>query len=209
MKIFSNSFKDGSSIPSRYCFARVAPENHIELAENINPHLVWSEFPEGTKSFALICHDPDAPSVADDANQEGRTIPASLPRADFFHWALFNIPASVTEIEEGSQCSGVTPKGKSGPEAPGGMTHGINNYTQWFAGDADMEGQYFGYDGPCPPWNDEIPHHYVFSIYALDVETIEADPGVDGETLYDAIEIHIIDGAAITGVYSLNPSVTE
>lgn len=207
MKIFSNSFTDGASIPSRYCFARVAPETHVELAENINPHLIWSEFPEGTKSFVLICHDPDAPSVADDANQEGRTIPASLPRADFFHWVLFNIPASVTEIAEGSQCSGVTPKGKPGPDAPGGMTHGVNSYTQWFAGDADMEGSYFGYDGPCPPWNDEIPHHYVFSIYALDVENVEAEAGVDGETLYEAIEIHIIDGAAITGTYTLNPSV--
>ncbi|SEG66370.1 YbhB/YbcL family Raf kinase inhibitor-like protein [Marinobacterium lutimaris] len=207
MKIFSNSFNNGETIPSRYCFARIDPDTHVTLAENLNPHLIWSEFPEGTKSFALICHDPDAPSVADDANQEGRTIPASLPRADFYHWVLFNIPASVTEITEGSQCSSVTAKGKAGPDAPGGMSHGINSYTQWFAGDADMEGSYFGYDGPCPPWNDEIPHHYVFSIYALDVESIDAQPGVDGETLYEELEIHILDGAAITGTYTLNPSV--
>lgn len=207
MKIYSNSFTDGAAIPSRYCFARIAPENHIELAENINPHLTWNDFPADTKSFLLICHDPDAPSVADDANQEGRTIPASLPRADFFHWVLFNIPATVTEISEGSQCNGVTPGGKSGPDAPGGFTHGVNTYTQWFAGDADMEGQYYGYDGPCPPWNDEIPHHYVFSIYALDVDSVDVPENPTGQEVYDAIEIHILDGAAITGTYSLNPSV--
>ena len=52
---------------------------------------------------------------------------------------------------------------------PRGARQGINDYTGWFAGDKDMAGNYFGYDGPCPPWNDEIPHRYVFTLYALDV----------------------------------------
>ena len=53
------------------------------------------------------------------------------------------------------------PRGKPGPDAPHGARHGINDYTGWFASDADMAGDYYGYDGPCPPWNDEIPHRYV------------------------------------------------
>jgi phosphatidylethanolamine-binding protein (PEBP) family uncharacterized protein len=44
-------------------------------------------------SFAIICHDPDVPSQGDDVNQEDRTVPASLPRVDFFHWLLFDLPA--------------------------------------------------------------------------------------------------------------------
>jgi len=207
MKLVSNSFDDGTPIPTRYAFGRMDPESHVALSDNINPHLAWSEAPENTRSFVLICHDPDVPSRGDDVNQEGKTVPASLPRVDFYHWVLFNIPASVSEIAEGSQCSGVTPRGKSGPDAPGGMSHGINDYTGWFAGDGAMVGDYYGYDGPCPPWNDEIIHHYVFSIYALDTDRIEITGQACGKSLYDAIEMHVIDGAAITGTYTLNPAL--
>jgi phosphatidylethanolamine-binding protein (PEBP) family uncharacterized protein len=40
----------------------------------------------------VICHDPDVPSKGDDVNQEGRGVPASLPRVDFFHWVLVDLP---------------------------------------------------------------------------------------------------------------------
>ncbi|MBV1790734.1 YbhB/YbcL family Raf kinase inhibitor-like protein [Marinobacterium sp. D7] len=207
MKLLSNSVNDGAPIPTRYAFCRMDQQTHVALSDNINPHLAWSEIPEGTRSFALICHDPDVPSRGDDVNQEGRTVPASLPRIDYYHWVLFNIPADVTEIAEGSQCNGVTPKGKPGPDAPGGMTHGINDYTGWFAGDDAMRGVYYGYDGPCPPWNDEVMHHYVFSIYALDTDHIEVDGELTGQNVYDAIEMHVIDGASISGTYTLNPAL--
>ena len=59
---------------------------------------------------------------------------------------------------------GVTPRGKSGPDSAGGTRSGLNGYTEWFAGDADMGGQYFGYDGPCPPWNDERPQEITVPI---------------------------------------------
>ena len=62
---------------------------------------------------------------------------------------------------------------RPGPHAPRGARQGINDYTGWFAGDKDMAGNYFGYDGPCPPWNDEIPHRYVFTLYALDVPRLD------------------------------------
>ncbi|KEA62295.1 Phospholipid-binding protein [Marinobacterium lacunae] len=207
MKLVSNSFNDGAPIPTRYAFGKMDTQTHVALSDNINPHMAWSEAPEGTRSFALICHDPDVPSKGDDVNQEGKTVPATLPRVDFYHWVLFNIPATVSEIAEGSHCNGVTPRGKSGPEAPQGMMHGINDYTAWFAGDADMKGDYFGYDGPCPPWNDELMHHYVFSIYALDTDQIEVDGEINGKNLYDAIEMHVIDGASIRGTYTLNPTL--
>jgi|SRR5579871_87422 len=161
MRLTSNSFSEGAAIPGEFCFAVIDLANHVALSTNRNPQLAWSDVPEGTKSFALICHDPDVPSKGDDVNQEGREVPASLPRVNFYHWLLWGIPASAREIAAGAQSDGVTARGKSGPETPGGMRHGINSYTGWFAGDPDMKGDYYGYDGPCPPWNDAIVHHYV------------------------------------------------
>ena len=67
------------------------PAHHVCLGKNLNPHLAWSDVPTGTKSFVLICHDPDVPSRGDDVNQEDRTVPATLPRVDFFHWVLVDL----------------------------------------------------------------------------------------------------------------------
>jgi Raf kinase inhibitor-like YbhB/YbcL family protein len=207
MKLLSHSFQDGAAIPARYAFGRIAPETHVALADNLNPHLTWSDVPAGTRSFVLICHDPDVPSQGHDVNQEGRRVSPSLPRVDFFHWVLLDIPASVTEIAEGSQSQGVTPRGQPGPEAPAGMRHGLNDYTAWFAGDAEMSGSYFGYDGPCPPWNDELLHHYVFTLYALDVPSLEVSGILDGRSVRQALAGHVLASATITGTYTLNPAI--
>ena len=207
MKLFSTGFNEGEPIPARYAFARIAPETHIALSDNLNPPLAWTDAPAGTGSFVLICHDPDVPSRGEDVNQEGRTVPASLPRVDFFHWVLLDIPAGATEIAEGSHATGVTPRGKSGPAAPDGMRHGLNDYTGWFAGDAEMAGSYFGYDGPCPPWNDERLHHYVFTLYAVDVPALEVTGDLDGSTVRRALEGPVLASATLIGTDSLNPSV--
>jgi Raf kinase inhibitor-like YbhB/YbcL family protein len=179
--------------------------SHVALAPNRNPHLAWSDAPVGTRSFAIICHDPDVPSRGDDVNQEGREVPADLPRVDFFHWLLWNIPASVSEIAVGSASDGVTARGKPGPDAGGGMQHGLNDYTGWFADDSDMQGDYYGYDGPCPPWNDSIVHHYVFTVYALDVEILTMSAAPTGANLRAAIAPHVLAEAGIICTYTLNP----
>ena len=160
MKLTSSSFDDGGVIPAEYAFCAPDPKTHATLSKNQNPHLAWTEVPMGTKSFTIICHDPDVPSKGDDVNQEGRRVPASLPRVDFFHWVLVDLPASSVGVNVGEFSSSVTPRGKPGPRAPHGARQGINDYTGWFASDKGMAGDYHGYDGPCPPWNDELLHHY-------------------------------------------------
>jgi Raf kinase inhibitor-like YbhB/YbcL family protein len=109
----------------------------------------------------------------------------------------------------------VIARGKPGPEAlvgtatAGGLRHGLNDYTGWFAGDADMKGDYFGYDGPCPPWNDSIVHHYVFTVYALDIERVPVEGKFTGAEVRAAIQGHVLAEASITGTYTLNPRLVK
>jgi Raf kinase inhibitor-like YbhB/YbcL family protein len=207
MKFTSDSFADGGAIPGHHAFAVTDPTTRIKLAQNRNPHLAWSELPKGTQSVVIICHDPDVPSKADDVNKEGRSIPASLPRVNFCHWVLVDMGASGSPIRDGEFSSGVTAKGKSGPLAPRGTRQGINDYTAWFANDKDMAGDYFGYDGPCPPWNDSIPHHYIFTLFALDIEKCPVRRKFHAAEVLKAIKSHVLGSAKLTGLYSLNPSV--
>jgi len=208
MQIVSESFDHDGAIPGRCAFCVPDASGHVSLGGNKNPALSWSEVPEGTKSLVLLCHDPDVPSVPDDVNQEGRSIPASLARVDFFHWVLVDIPADTVGVQEGEFSDGVTARGKSGPGGPRGTRQGVNDYNNWFAGDADMEGNYFGYDGPCPPWNDEILHHYHFTLYALDIERCPVGGDFTGQAVRAVIDGHVLDEARITGTYTLNPALT-
>jgi len=70
-----------------------------------------------------------------------------------------------------------------------------------------MRGDYYGYDGPCPPWNDEIVHHYVFTVFALDVGRLDVDGKLTGPQVRAAIQGHILAQASLTGTYTLNPSL--
>jgi hypothetical protein len=72
MEIISSAFKAGESIPSKYTCDSV----------DISPPLTWSNVPYGTKSFALICDDPDAPS------------------GTYVHWVMFNLPPDTRELPE-------------------------------------------------------------------------------------------------------------
>jgi Raf kinase inhibitor-like YbhB/YbcL family protein len=213
MKLWSDSFKHGEFIPGEYAFCVMDPANHVTLSANRNPHLAWSDVPAGTKSFALICHDPDVPSRGDDVNQEGKTVPPTLPRVDFFHWVMVDLPATLKSIEVGQFSNGITARGKPGPQVKDhpGVRHGLNDYTGWFAGDANMSGDYCGYDGPCPPWNDAVVHRYVFTLYALDIERVPLDGQnsgkFSGQQVRDAIKGHVLAEASCMGRYTLNPTM--
>lgn len=207
MKLWSESFKDNGPIPAKLAFGKPDEVGHVAFSDNRNPHLAWSDLPEGTRSLAVICHDPDVPSQGDDVNQEGKTVPASLPRVDFYHWVLVDLPADTEPLAEGEFSSEVTSGGKDGPGAARGARQGINNYTDWFKGATDMEGDYFGYDGPCPPWNDSIVHHYHFTLYALDVEKLDVTGSFGGPEALAAMDGHVLGTASVIGTYSLNPEV--
>lgn len=98
------------------------PRQHTGEGQDVSPALGWSNVPDGTRAFALICHDPDAPLVT----------PAG--GYGFVHWVLYGIPASVTALAEGEQrfTAGVNDMGKqgyNGPMPPEG--HGTHHYYFW------------------------------------------------------------------------------
>ena len=112
MQLNSTAFDNGGAIPSQYTGVGV----------DVSPALSWTDAPEGTRAFAVICHDPDAPLVTPDGTY------------GFVHWVLYNIPASTSAIEEGT--SEFT-KGKNdfGNEGYGGpmppVGHGRHQYYFW------------------------------------------------------------------------------
>jgi hypothetical protein len=207
MKLTVGGITDGAAIPEKFAFGVRDPESHVRLGENLNPAISWSDVPEGTRSLVLICVDTDVPTKPDDVNQEGRTVPSDLPRANFYHWVMVDIPPGLGGIGEGECSQGVTARGKQSAEGPGGARQGRNDYTDWFQGDQDMGGVYLGYDGPCPPWNDSIPHHYHFVLYATDLATAAVRGAFTGPEVETAISGHVLAKAEVTGVYSLNPDV--
>jgi phosphatidylethanolamine-binding protein (PEBP) family uncharacterized protein len=87
--------------------------------------------------------------------------------------------------------------------------HGLNGYTEWFAGDADMGGDYYGYDGPCPPWNDPLVHHYVFTLHALSIDRVVVTGRVTGAAVRAALTGNVLATTAITGLYSLNADLAK
>lgn len=208
MQLRSDDFDDQQPIPEALAFGKSGANGEpCVFSANRSPHLAWVQAPEGTRSFALLCIDDDVPTVADDVNQDGRRVPASLPRTEFVHWVLVDIPSQLRELAQGACGSGVVERGKREPQGPRGSRQGLNDYTGWFAAAAAMAGDYFGYDGPCPPWNDERVHRYRFVLCALDLATL----GLSGRfTLADAraaMHGHVLAEATLTGTYTLNPAL--
>jgi Raf kinase inhibitor-like YbhB/YbcL family protein len=149
-----------------------------------------------------------APSKPDDANRTDRSIAYDFPRADFYHWALVDLPPNKTELAEGEDSDGLTPKGKP----PGKTDHGvrgINNYREWFGNDPNMGGDYGGYDGPWPPFNDERVHRYVFTVYALDVASLGLHERFTALDALKAMEGHVLAKANLSTTYTLNKNSRE
>lgn len=199
MRIRSDSFERGQAIPSE--FALGAPQG---FGGNRNPHLAWDDVPDGTRSFVLMCIDADAPTRPEMVGQEGVQIPADQPRADFVHWVMADIPPTVTEIAAGSCSDGLDKGGKRAPRGPEGARQGRNDYTGWFAGDAELGGTYRGYDGPYPPPNDLRTHRYFFRVFALDVARLEVGDDFTAADAFAAMHGHVLAEASIHGTYSLN-----
>ncbi|MCD9028037.1 YbhB/YbcL family Raf kinase inhibitor-like protein [Luteimonas sp. BDR2-5] len=200
MRIHSDSFAPGQPIPA--AFALGAPGG---FGGNRNPQLAWDEVPAGTRSFALLCIDPDAPTDPSLAGKAGVEIPVAHPRGTFVHWVVADLPAELREIAEGSASDGVTKGGKRQPPGPAGARQGRNDYTGWFAGDAELGGDWFGYDGPYPPPNDLRTHRYFFRLFALDVPTLDLPDGFDAGAVLRAIQGHVLAEASVYGTYALHP----
>lgn len=212
MRIRSDSFEHGKRIPAEFAMGAAGG-----FGGNRNPQLAWSEVPVGTGSFALLCIDTDAPTDPSLAGRDGVQIPVEHPRGDFVHWVMTDIPAEVRAIAAGSCSDGVTAGGKRDPDGPHSARQGLNDYTGWFAGDPQMGGDYFGYDGPYPPANDLRLHRYFFRVFALDVDTLDPVSST-GQALpqrfaaadvFRAMHGHVLAEAATYGTYSLHPGVAD
>lgn len=203
MRITSESFEHGRRIPAE--FAMGTPGG---FGGNRNPHLAWQDAPAGTRSFVLLCIDMDVPTdpalVADAATP----IPVEHPRGEFVHWAMVDIPADVHAIAAGACSDGVTPRGKAQPPGPAGARQGLNDYTGWFAGDPQMGGDYFGWDGPYPPPHDLRLHRYFFRLFALDVARLDVPDRFTAGDVFRAMHGHVLAETATHGTYSLNAAVT-
>ncbi|MDG2523937.1 YbhB/YbcL family Raf kinase inhibitor-like protein [Stenotrophomonas sp. HITSZ_GD] len=199
MRLTTTSFPPGQPIPGE--FAMGVPTG---FGGNRNPQLAWDEVPAGTRSFALLCIDPDVPTVPELVGRQDVEIPLDQPRTEFVHWAMVDIGADVREIAAGSASDGVTAKGKTAPTGPAGARQGLNSYTQWFAGDAQMGGDYLGYDGPYPPFNDQRVHRYFFRLFALDVAQLDVPARFSAADVLRAAQGHVLAEASVWGTYTLN-----
>jgi Raf kinase inhibitor-like YbhB/YbcL family protein len=131
---------------------------------NVSPELQWGGAPADTKSFALTVYDPDAPTGS-----------------GFWHWQIFNIPATVTKL----------PAGAGDPKrglAPAGSVHGRNDYGA------------IGYGGPCPPAGDK-PHRYIFTVFALKTAKLDLDASASAAVIGFNLNANVLAKVTVTAYY--------
>jgi hypothetical protein len=206
LKVKVDHFKSGQVIPGKYAFCIPAATGHTAAGGNINPKISWSKGPRGTKSYAIIVTDPDVPTIRDNMNKEGVTVSASIPRRTFYHFLLVDIPPNVRSLAEGADSKGRVVHGKPATPTAAGV-RGLNDYTTVLAGNEAMKGKYYGYDGPCSPWNDEIVHHYHFTVYALSVPKLALNGDFNGTDAMAAIKDKVLAQGEVVGLYSQYPPV--
>lgn len=144
----------------------IVPNAHIHNGygyhgENKSPQLSWRDAPSGTKSYAVTVHDPDAPHAG-----------------GWWHWLVFDIPASVDGLPEDAG---------SGRGLPNGTIQSLTDFKTT------------GYGGPCPPPGK--PHHYVFTVYALKVAKLGVSASDAPAVVDEAIRRNAIGHASITAKF--------
>lgn len=172
-------------------------------AGDVSPGVAWSSGPVGTLSYALLMSDLDVPVDLALINKAGVVIPRGAPRTRVFHWVLVDMPASVRALPPGVEGDGLVPGGKPVGPTPHGL-RGANVFTTFLAGVPGMAGTYGGYDGPCPPKNDEREHRYTVRVVALDVATLGLSGAFTGQAVERAMAGHVLAEGEAGGTYSLN-----
>jgi Raf kinase inhibitor-like YbhB/YbcL family protein len=207
LKVSVDSFKNGGIMDNKFAFCAPAAQGHTTGGANLSPSISWSKGPRGTKSYAIILYDTDSPAEQrEKMNKEGITMTADIPRRNFYHWVLVNIPANITSLKEGADSSARVVHGKPATPAGAGAVRGLNDYTKVTAANDAMKGQYYGYDGPCPPWNDDVVHHYHFTVYALSVPSLDLPKDFDGPAAMDAMKGKILAQGEQLGLFTQNPA---
>ncbi len=177
---------NNAPIPAKYALCQPTPEGKSKGGENIRPAIRWSGAPESTRSFAVVVKDPDVPADFTDAGKDGKVVKNTAKRQLFYHWALADIPAATHEIPGG--------KSYSSPDFGMKVSGSLEKYV-------DDPAQY---GGPCPPWNDERVHHYHFTVYALDVATLNLPTDITAAKLEKAMQGHVLASGNVVGTYTLN-----
>ena len=131
---------------------------------NISPALSWKGAPAGTKSFALSVYDPDAPTGS-----------------GFWHWVVFNIPASTTSL----------PKNAGDPKANLMPAGAVQSRTDFGVP---------GWGGPCPPQGDK-PHRYIFKVFAVDVDHLDLNADTSAAIVGFMLHFHSKAIGTFTGKY--------
>jgi Raf kinase inhibitor-like YbhB/YbcL family protein len=198
----STAFAEGEPMPPECAFSFVTPDRRYVDAPNLNPDLAWDDLPVGTRSLALINDDLDVPTDLSNYGREGFEYAVAAPRRRLCHWVLIDLDPHGPPIGRGEFSDGAVHGGKPGPEAPRGTREGLNEYTDSFARDSALRGDYFGYDGPRPPWNDPKPHRYEFALYALDLARLPIEGVFRKEDGLTAMRGHVLDSTTLTGTFA-------
>jgi len=159
MTVTSPDIKPGAKIADEQVF-----NGWDCTGKNVSPALSWSGAPKDTKSFAVSLYDPDAPTGS-----------------GFWHWVVFNIPASTTSIplNAGDVKKKLMPKGAIQSRTDFGVP---------------------GYGGPCPPKGD-APHHYHFTIFAVDTPKLDGDENISAAVVGFQLHFHTLAKAELIGVW--------